>query len=157
MRIHRWIAASMIAAPLAIIGTPSAQADVLGCNEQDGNRPANEESAAPGFGEDNNEAPFLALSDSVDIITINPKAAIAIEDEGHSETEGGGTSATTGESGAARPDEEEDDVEESCLLRSHDLLDVITINPEVSISLDDDPLLFEKNDEDENAHPTPQR
>lgn len=159
MRFHRWFAASLVAAPLAFVGVPHAQADPLGCNEQNGSQPSNTESeqARPPFGNDHNEAPFLSLSDSVDIITINPKAAIAIEDESHSETEGGGTSTSTGESGAMRPDEEEDDVQRSCVLRSHDALDVITINPEVSLSLDDDPLIFEKGDENEDAQPTPQR
>jgi hypothetical protein len=97
MRLHRVLAASLIAAPLGILGMTNAQADILGCNEQ--TQPNTTEQGDDGVAEDN-EAPFVSLSDSVDIITVNPKAAIALEDDSHAETEAGGTSSSTGKSGA---------------------------------------------------------
>lgn len=155
MRLHRWIAASLIAAPLGIFAAPQAHAGILGCSERNPNAPANAE-AGQNTNDDHSEAPFLSLSDGIDIITINPKAAIAIEEDGRAETEGSGTSASPGETRAAQS-ENEGAVEESCLVRGHDLVDVLTINPEISLSLDDDPLIFEKSDERRDAQPAPQR
>lgn len=154
-KLHRLFIAALFIAALAALGSSTAQASVVGCDDQSTIGPGSDSDDAPGessadaSGDRTSRGALVYGSDSVDIITINPKVAFGFHDEGKAETEGEGTSASSGESGAMREDND-DGSDKGCLLRTHDAVDVLTINPEVSASIDDSPLLF---DDDQDRGP----
>lgn len=169
---RRWILVSLLTAAAGFTGISSASAVIFDCNDNvlpasaQENNP-NQESGAQG---DQDQA-MIDGNDNIDLITLNPELAIAIQDEGDADTEGDGTSVSGGErrqsgraggDGDVAPQEDSsgtnqdskardsssgtnDDsnaVNEGCLVNADDTLDVITIAPEVSATIDDDPLIF---------------
>jgi hypothetical protein len=131
-RTTRLALAGIFHLSICFIGSTPADA-LFDCSSEPGTS-ATEESAPEA-----DEEPLVYGSDSIDIITINPEVAVAFQDEGDADTEGDGTSASAGESGAA--DGDSDEGPQSCLLRTHDAIDVLTVNPEASVSVDDDLIL----------------
>jgi len=142
----RWIVVPLFSAAIGLTGVASAAAaDPFDCEDDrlpvasQENKPSEESSQGE------QREVWVDGNDTVDIITVNPEVAIALQDEGDADTEGDGTSVSGGDSGVARQ-EDSSETNEGCIAHLDDTVDVLTINPELSATVDDDPLIFGEND-----------
>ena len=149
----RWIVLSFLSATVGLTGAASsASANVFDCEND--RLPAASQENKPyedGSHEQQQEV-WIDGNDSVDIITVNPEVAVAVQDEGDADTEGDGTSVSGGDTGAAHR-EDSNETNEGCIAHLDDTVDVLTVNPEASATVDDDPLIFGGSD-DEGGTPT---
>jgi hypothetical protein len=151
----RWIVLSLLSAAVGLTGaTSSASADVFDC-EDDRLPVASQENKPHEDGsQEQQQEVWVDGNDSVDIITVNPEVAVAVQDEGDADTEGDGTSVSGGDTGAAQR-EDSSETNEGCIAHLDDTVDVLTINPEASATVDDDPLIFGENDDERGTPTTP--
>jgi len=142
---RRLVLIPLLAAAAGLTGVSNASAQVFDCEDDAVPAPAQQSEADRTNDGNEQQEVWIDGNDSVDIITINPEVAIALQDEGDADTEGDGTSVSGGDSGVAR-EEDSSETNEGCLVHSDDAVDVLTINPELSATIDDDPLIFGEDD-----------
>jgi hypothetical protein len=148
---RRYFIIPFITVVAGLTGVSTASAQIFDCEDDSLPMASGSNRADEG---NNQQEVWVDGNDSVDIITINPEVALALQDEGDADTEGDGTSVSGGDSGVARQ-EDNSETNEGCLVHSDDAVDVLTINPEVSATIDDDPLMFGGDDESSPDTPGP--
>ena len=153
---RRYIIIPLVAAAATFTGVSTASAQIFDC--QDDSLPVPTQQHQPDQTGDSNgqQEVWVDGNDSVDIITINPEVAVALQDEGDADTKGDGTSVSGGDSGVNRK-EDSSETNEGCLVHSDDAVDVLTINPEVSATIDDDPLMFGEDSSPEAPGPASEK
>ncbi|HYH50932.1 MAG TPA: hypothetical protein VEG38_15405, partial [Acidimicrobiia bacterium] len=141
-RRARWIVIPLLSAAFGLAGAASsASADLFDCQGDQLPVPSQSNEPYEDGSQEQQQEVWVDGNDSVDIITVNPEVAIALQDEGDADTEGDGPSVSGGDSGVARQ-EDSSETNEGCIGHFDDTVDVLTINPELSATVDDDPLIF---------------